>query len=117
MFIHSPPKTLCRVQELLLPSTTTLSSSLAEVGGHRGEVWRGVNGGLGGCYGSMLCKNLKFFVGYCIHNVGSGAPGEAVMGRACTHAPPLVRTSGLLGDIIALVESFLSDYVFKTCFP
>ena len=65
---------------------------------------------------AISAKILKILVGYCIHNVGSSAPGKAVTGRACTRTSPHVRTCGLLSDIIALVESFLSDYVFKTCF-
>ena len=39
---------------------------------------RGVKGGLQGDYGNSLCQKIKILVGYCIHNVGSCAPGEAV---------------------------------------
>ena len=65
---------------------------------------------------AFSAKISKKFWWVCIHNVGSSAPGKAVTGRACTRTSPHVRTCGLLGDIIALVESGLSDYVFKTCF-
>ena len=65
---------------------------------------------------AISAKILKNFGGFCIHNVGSSAPGKAVMGRACARTSPHVGTCGLLSDIIALVESGLSDYVFKTCF-